>query len=163
MTLAPLQAPRPSLSTELPHYNNRLWSAGRLPLVMAVLLAVLFVALPVRHDSDSYLAVPVSYALLTSGSPEVTRFVETYEAHHAIQWEGTRALPLYPLGASILALPIVAALSPFDPVLDKPSYLARADWARVSHIAASILGALTAWLLFLLLRRLSGQPLWRAS
>lgn len=126
-------------------------------ILAAVALAVLFAAFPVRDKSDSLLAVPASYRLLTTGTLDVTDYVEVYHPFHGIEWVGEKALPLYPMGASIMALPVVALFAPFYGDLTDPVPLYFGRWSSLEGIAAALIGSIATLCLFWVLRSLSGS------
>lgn len=76
-----------------------------------LLALVVFVASPLKVQSDSVWSVPVALSLLREGDVDLDEYAATVErtGHYAVVEAGGHLYPLFPLGASLAAVPLLAA------------------------------------------------------
>ena len=107
------------------------------------------VAAPVAYDSRW--SIPTARSLLREGNTDLNEYAALLDANrfYAIESIGGRHYSLYPIGASLLALPVVLSLD--------VAGVALAD-GKIERATASIIVGLTAVLLYLVARRALGVP-----
>ena len=131
---------------------------------MLAIACVLFVATAAAYrmasapalsnDSDPLLNVPSSLSLLYDGDLDLSEFADAiHPGFHGVLFLDGRPYNRYPVGTSLLVLPIVWLADRLLPPLEPP--MARALW--MASIAAKVLAAAAVALLFLLLVDLTGR------
>jgi hypothetical protein len=129
------------------------WAAA----AIALLVFVVHLASPLRTSFDSRWTIHTAVSIAYRGDTDLDEYDSLLRPeYYAIESRGDHLYNRYPLGASLLALPLIAALGiagNVDAAVD-PEHLIRTGWAPVLEVAvASSLVAASAGLLFLVGRR----------
>jgi hypothetical protein len=108
----------------------------------------------ISNDSDPLLNVPSSLSLLHDGDLDLSEYAGAiHPRFHGVLFVDGRPYNRYPVGTSLLVLPIVWLADRLLPPVEPP--IARALW--MASIAAKTLAAAGVALLFLLLVELTGR------
>jgi hypothetical protein len=118
--------------------------AGMPALVFAVVCATH--ALGITTSYDSIWSIPTARSLLREGNANLDEYRAALESRrfYAIEWIDGHAYSMFPIGASLLALPAVAIVDAVG---------VRARDSAVEHAVAAIIVALAAVFVYLLGRR----------
>ncbi|HEY8518043.1 MAG TPA: hypothetical protein VIS07_21245 [Candidatus Binatia bacterium] len=148
----------------------RTWSgsAPRDAPVATLLAALVFathLASPIRTSFDSRWSIHTAVSLAYRGDADLEEYVELLKADddYAVEWRAGRRFTRFPIGPSLLALPVVVAYDTAARVLGWPSsedLIRQKRAALLEVLVASLVVALTTALIFLIGRECSlGTPL----
>jgi len=134
------------------------WRVAALALVLFALTLALYrqASAPALYNTtDPLLIVPSSLSLLHDGDLDLSEFGSAVdpEFYGVVLIDG-RPYNRYPVGTSLLILPIVWFADHVLPPSETPMALA----LRIASIAAKVLAAVSVALLFVLLVELTGEP-----
>jgi hypothetical protein len=124
---------------------------------IAVLVFAIHLASPIRTSFDSRWTIPTAASIVYRGDIDLDEYDSILRPeYYAIERRGDHSYNRYPIGASLLALPLIASLRVVGtvvPALDAER-LIRTGWTEVLEvIVASSLVAVSAGLLFLIGRK----------
>ncbi len=142
-----------SMSKTLRHADSSSMSYRRASRVVSLLIflltLILFVVSTVKTSSDSRYSIHTAQSFLNGHWGDLSEYLPLIEKdqHYSIEFRDNKPRSTYPIGASLTALPIVAAVDAISPGWEA-KLKKHAPVQKAEKIIASIIGALAAVIFF---------------